>query len=41
MAEAQCIKCEAIFEVNGEVPKGMQCFCNSKEFKLLESMETL
>jgi len=34
--EAQCTKCEALFEVNGEkVPDTMVCICNGTDFKVL------
>lgn len=36
MKEAQCTKCKALFEIDEAIPKNMVCFCNNKEFALLE-----
>ena len=34
--EAKCLKCDALFGLNGNaIPESMICVCNSTEFKLL------
>ncbi|MEK6937294.1 MAG: hypothetical protein AABW58_04445 [Nanoarchaeota archaeon] len=36
MVEAKCKECGALFVIDMEIPKEMECFCGSEVFETIE-----